>query len=173
MEETTYTYEQLLEESRSEAHFWCRKNGGMLLLYNRSNRQRYLVNTHTRQSYQLTDTTGRIVAFGKKDMDYRAIESLPYHENAYLMQADYYFSVEDFDRGVALVVWTLYPDGRYFADEDGFGGSDNDEVNIYAYIDQACKVLIPFRPMTESQKKEEKRRALSRRKWEWLRRIFG
>ncbi len=31
-----------------------------------------------------------------------------------------------FKNGVVLVEWTLYPDGRYFMDEDGYGMEDND-----------------------------------------------
>jgi hypothetical protein len=49
--------------------------------------------------------------------------------------------------GVARVEWMLYPDGRYFADEDGFGMEDNDEVNINAYIDTECRVLVKFQNM--------------------------
>jgi hypothetical protein len=38
----------------------------------------------------------------------------------------------------------LYPDGMYFADEDGFGMEDNDEVEIYCVIDKDFNVLRPF-----------------------------
>ena len=48
----------------------------------------------------------------------------------------------------------LYPDGRYFADEYGFGREDNDEVNIYAYIDTECRVLVKFQDMENSEKRK-------------------
>ena len=43
----------------------------------------------------------------------------------------------------------LYPDGMYFADEDGFGMEDNDEVEIYCVIDKEFNVLRPFRPVSD------------------------
>ena len=57
--------------------------------------------------------------------------------------------------GIARVNWTLYPDGRYFADEDGFGMEDNDEVNIDAYIDTECRVLVKFQDMEDLEKAKE------------------
>jgi hypothetical protein len=54
--------------------------------------------------------------------------------------------VDDYnEEGLARVDWMLYPDGRYFGDEDGFGMEDNDEVNIYGYIDTNCRVVKKFR----------------------------
>ena len=60
----------------------------------------------------------------------------------------------------------LYPDGRYFADEDGFGMEDNDEVNISAYIDTQCRVVVKFQDMkddgTRKKLREEALNALSK-----------
>ena len=47
--------------------------------------------------------------------------------------------------GLIALSWMLYPDGRYFADEDGFGMEDNDEVNIAAVIDEDCNVIEKFK----------------------------
>ena len=46
---------------------------------------------------------------------------------------------------LAIISAWIYPDGRYFGDEDGFGMEDNDEVNIYGYIDTNCRVVRKFR----------------------------
>ena len=46
--------------------------------------------------------------------------------------------------GKAVVEWTICPDGRYFADENGFGGDDCDELTVTAVIDRKGKVLVPF-----------------------------
>lgn len=54
-------------------------------------------------------------------------------------------SVSQFKDGKATIEWMLYPDGRYFADEDGFGMEDNDEVNVAAVIDEDCKVIEKFK----------------------------
>jgi len=36
----------------------------------------------------------------------------------------------------------LYPDGRYFADEDGYGMEDNEEENVYCIIDSNLREKI-------------------------------
>lgn len=41
----------------------------------------------------------------------------------------------------------LYPDGMYFADNDGFGMEDNNEVIVYAIIDTNLDIIEPFRPI--------------------------
>ena len=43
----------------------------------------------------------------------------------------------------------LYPDGRYFADSDGFGMEDNDEEEVYAIIDTNLMIVKPFRPIED------------------------
>lgn len=36
--------------------------------------------------------------------------------------------------------------GRYFADEDGFGMEDNDEVQVYCVMNDNLEVVKPFGP---------------------------
>ena len=48
---------------------------------------------------------------------------------------------------MCAITWTLYPDGRYFADSDGFGMEDNDEEVVYAIIDTNLNIVEPFRPI--------------------------
>ena len=43
------------------------------------------------------------------------------------------------------MIWMIQPDGRYWADDDGFGGSGALEVQLYAYIDENGKFLSKFR----------------------------
>lgn len=42
-----------------------------------------------------------------------------------------------------------YPDGRYFADEDGFGMEDNDEVTVYCVMNEDLEVIRPFAPVED------------------------
>jgi hypothetical protein len=44
-----------------------------------------------------------------------------------------------------LVEWQLNPDGRYYTDDDGFGMTDDEEVNIYGFIDRLGNVVMSFR----------------------------
>ena len=43
----------------------------------------------------------------------------------------------------------LYPDGRYFADEDGYGMEDNEEVKVYCVLDYNLQVVRPFGPVDD------------------------
>ena len=64
---------------------------------------------------------------------------------------------------MALVYWTLYPDGCYFMDEDGYGMEDNHESALYGFIDKQARVVIPFQAKgwedLEKQRPEAERRA--------------
>ena len=45
---------------------------------------------------------------------------------------------------VAEVEWQLNPDGMYYRDEDGFGMTDDEEINLYGAIDRKGKVVKKF-----------------------------
>lgn len=51
---------------------------------------------------------------------------------------------DGFKNGYCAIDWTLYPDGRYFADEGGFGMEDSDEQVAYCIMDRNLKVVVPF-----------------------------
>lgn len=144
------TYEDLmaeLEKSGDEADFRHRDMGcGMLRFTSKSygNKQSFVVNTELKKAYPISAVDGTLVGFTKDDIDWDDVGQLENNGDAYRLQASYYFGIEDYKDGLARVDWMLYPDGRYFADEDGFGMEDNDEVNVYAYIDTECRVVVKF-----------------------------
>ena len=45
---------------------------------------------------------------------------------------------------MAEVEWQLNPDGMYYRDEDGFGMTDDEEINLYGTIDRKGKVVKKF-----------------------------
>lgn len=49
-----------------------------------------------------------------------------------------------FENGRAKFMWQVQPDGRYFADEDGFGAEKCDEIWLYSYIDEKGSFTGPF-----------------------------
>lgn len=55
------------------------------------------------------------------------------------------FWIYEYKDGKASVEWTLQPDGRYFEDEDGFGGENCEEITLYSYIDTNGKFTEPFK----------------------------
>lgn len=70
----------------------------------------------------------------------------------------------DFKNGVAEVSWQLNPDGMYYMDEDGFGMTDDEEVEIYGFINRQGKVLVKFQNINKdwgrlkSMRKEAERK---------------
>lgn len=54
----------------------------------------------------------------------------------------------DFNRepdGRFLMIWEIQPDGRYWEDEDGFGGTSDVEVRLYSHINEWGCFTDPFR----------------------------
>ena len=52
------------------------------------------------------------------------------------------FSVKD---GRCIFIWQIQPDGRYWEDDDGFGGTSDEEINLYAPLDEMGNFTEPFR----------------------------
>lgn len=44
-----------------------------------------------------------------------------------------------------IMLWQIQPDGRYWADDDGFGMEDEEEVTLYTYVDRNGQFTGPFR----------------------------
>ncbi len=108
-------------------------------------RERFLINNADKTAYELMDRSLRLTFLTEKDVDWESVRTLDNNRNAYSFSAYYQrFAVEKFKEGVALVEWTLYPDGRYFMDEDGYGMEDNDASVLYGFIDTHANVVIPF-----------------------------
>ena len=40
--------------------------------------------------------------------------------------------------------WEVNPDGKYYRDEDGFGKTDDDEINLEGAIDRKGNVVKKF-----------------------------
>jgi glycine cleavage system aminomethyltransferase T len=100
-----------------------------------------------------------LVGFSDKEIDFEAIDKLENSHNAHTRDIDYagINRWTNCKNGLIALSWMLYPDGRYFADEDGFGMEDNDEVNISAYIDTQCRVVVKFQDMEDSEKRKQLR----------------
>ena len=118
-------------------------------------RERYLINNAEKTAYELMDRSLHLTFLTEKDVNWESVSTLDNNKNAYSFSAYYQrFAVEKFKEGVALVEWTLYPDGRYFMDEDGYGMEDNDASVLYGFIDTHANVVIPFqaKPWEELEK---------------------
>lgn len=47
--------------------------------------------------------------------------------------------------GRLIMLWEIQPDGRYWEDEDGFGGTSDAEVTLYTFLDENGDFTGPFR----------------------------
>ncbi len=126
-------------------------------------RERFLIDHNAKEAFRLMDRGLTLTFISQDDVDWKGVETLENNRNAYTFSAYYQrFAVDKLKNGVALVEWTLYPDGRYFMDEDGFGMEDNDESVLYGFIDKKARVVIPFqakgREELEKQRPEAERR---------------
>ena len=154
------TYEDLMlemEKDEKDRDFNFRDKGcGMLCFWSKAwnNKQTFMVNTVLKKAYALSAANGYLVGFTKDDIEWDNVDKLEHNGDAKRLVADYGgLGIDDYRDGIACVHWMLYPDGRYFADEYGFGMEDNDEVNIYAYIDTECRVLVKFQDMEDREKR--------------------
>lgn len=44
-----------------------------------------------------------------------------------------------------IFLWQIQPDGRYWADEGGFGMTNDEEITLYAWLDENGHFEAPFR----------------------------
>ena len=114
------------------------------------NRELYIANTQTGKIRKVS--TGESLLVNDNEIDIKAIAKVCENglHNAQ-SKAIRYAGVnrwDGFKNGMCAITWTLYPDGRYFADSDGFGMEDNDE-EVYANIDTNLVIVEPFRPIKD------------------------
>lgn len=157
-------YQQLNEAYMADEYkyYLSRLGEGMTFCREMDSRRYYLLNTETKEAYELIGATGSFVKWDAVAVEICTVLDMPMRaqRNAIQTCANYYFGVDPFTEGVACVSWTLQPDGRYYADEDGFGMTDDDEITIYAFIDKKANILVPFQPMDNELKGRYRKQAI-------------
>ena len=127
---------------------------GMALFFGEGwrNYELYIANTLTSKIRKLSTIDGELLV-ADNDIDYDTIakECKNGIGNAQA-KAIRYAGInrwDGFKDGLCAISWMLYPDGRYFADSDGFGMEENDEEEVYAIIDTNLNIVEPFRPIKD------------------------
>ena len=115
------------------------------------NRELYIANTQTGKIRKVSTEESLLV--NDNEIDIKAIAKVCENglHNAQ-SKAIRYAGInrwDGFKDGLCAISWMLYPDGRYFADSDGFGMEDNDEEEVYAIIDTNLVIVEPFRPIKD------------------------
>lgn len=108
---------------------------------------RYVLNHETQCAYEFMDCNCRLIGVKDCDIDWKSLKKLPkrYIERVKDRNALFPSFIRSFKNGVAEVSWQLNPDGRYWADDDGYGMTDDWPFDIYGFIDTDCKVVVPYR----------------------------
>ncbi len=121
----------------------------------------FFANSHTGKARQLLDENSNLVGFEDEDFDWEKLKVVEHPYDVNHKHVDYgglgrYW---DFSDGICCLCWMLHPDGRYYADEDGFGMEDDDEENIYCVIDSNLRIVIPWQPMNDEERAANMRKA--------------
>ena len=136
---------------------------GMLWIGN-SRGPLFFANSHTGKARQLLDENSNLVGFEDSDFDWEKLKTVehPYDVNRKYVDYGGLGRYWDFHNGVCCLCWMLHPDGRYYADENGYGMEDDDEENIYCIINSDLRIVIPWQPMTEGQMAAKMREAAAK-----------
>lgn len=108
---------------------------------------RYLVDKRKNKRIEFMSADECFCTVTQDDIDWNSLASLDDDCIKRAKNLDIHFPtiISCFHNGVAEVRWQLNPDGMYYMDEDGFGMSDDEEVEIYGFIDREGKVVSKFR----------------------------
>lgn len=122
--------------------------GENMAVFSGEGRSYTIINKETGKTRQLVSEDGSLLVTDN-EIDFDAIyKGCPDFNGCKSVR--YWFGRYDkFRNGVCVICWTIYPDGRYFADEDGFGMEDNDEEKVYCIINKELEIIVPFQPMDD------------------------
>ena len=112
---------------------------------------RFLLDHNTKCAYEFMTSREALTTVTEDDIDWDSLKELPEEsiERARHLDAHFPTRIRSFENGVAQVSWQLNPDGMYYMDEDGYGMTDDDEVEIYGFIDRKGNVIVKFKNINE------------------------
>ena len=107
---------------------------------------RYLMDKEARCAYEFMSIDEVLQIVTDEDIDWDSLKGLPQDAFERAKAHSFHFPghVYQYKNGVAEVEWQLNPDGMYYCDEDGFGMTDDEEINLYGAIDRKGKVVKKF-----------------------------
>lgn len=107
---------------------------------------RYLMDKEARCAYEFMSIDEVLQIVTDEDIDWDSLKGLPQDAFDRAKAHSFHFPghVYQYKNGVAEVEWQLNPDGMYYRDDDGFGMTDDEEINLYGAIDRKGKVVKKF-----------------------------
>ncbi len=107
---------------------------------------RYLMDNEAKCAYEFMSGSEVLQAVTDEDIDWDSLKRIPQDALDIAKAHSFHFPghIYQYENGVAEVEWQLNPDGMYYRDEDGFGMTDDEEINLYGAIDRKGKVVKKF-----------------------------
>lgn len=107
---------------------------------------RFLLDHNTQCAYEFMTGSEVLCKVSDDDIDWESLTGLSADclRRAHSRDAHFPTLVRAFHDGIAEVSWQVNPDGMYYMDEDGFGMSDDDEVELIGSIDRQGNVVSKF-----------------------------
>ena len=132
---------------------------GMAVLYQNIwgwYKPRFVLNHNDKTAFEFMDSDQCLVTVSSEDIDWSSLKKLPDEaiKRAECLSFQFPSFIREYRNGVARVDWQLNPDGRYYMDDDGFGMTDDEEIEIYGFIDTKGNVLVKFKAIKDNKELE-------------------
>ena len=136
---------------------------GMAVLYQSIGgwyKPRFLLNNINKIALEFMDCNQCLVTVTNEDIDWTSLKKLPEEaiNRAKCLSFQFPSFIRGFKNGVARVDWQLNPDGQYYMDDDGYGMTADEEIEIYGFIDTKGNVLVKFKAVKHRKDLEVMRR---------------
>lgn len=107
---------------------------------------RFLLDHDTKCAYEFMTSNEVLCKVTDDDIDWDSLKNLSEvcQQRAHSRDAHFPTMIRRFVNGVAEVSWQLNPDGRYYMDEDGYGMTPDEEVQLIGYINRQGNVVTKF-----------------------------
>lgn len=108
---------------------------------------RFLLDHNTQCAYEFMTGGEVLCKVTDDDIDWDSLKGLSETCLCRVRGRDAHFptQIRGFRNGVAEVSWQVNPDGMYYMDEDGYGMTPDEEVELIGCIDRQGNVVKKFR----------------------------
>lgn len=107
---------------------------------------RYLLDHRLKEAFEFLTADQTFARFSDDDVDWSSIRNVPFGARGRAKCGNALFPTHvcKFQDGVARVLWQINPDGRYYMDEDGYGMTDDEEIQLIGAIDRSGLVVKKY-----------------------------
>lgn len=114
---------------------------------------RFLLNHRLKRAYEWMNSHYTLMMVDSEDIDWESMKKLKEDPMDTLKAFSFMFPsfILNYKNGIAAVKWQLNPNGFYWMDDDGYGMTADNEVNVYGFIDTEGKVISKFHYYTDRE----------------------